>query len=102
MNHEERRDIHCACFNIEECHPDCPHQKSCYGHPKVETVEQELFSVNDVLSVKTALMKYGYGGFPESNDLSNVQIVRMFRRLAEVVRRGFYEQLPKDHTKPEE
>ena len=71
--------------------------------PSVESVEEDLFTVNDIVSVKTALLKYGYGDMPDSNDLSNVQIAGMFKKLAELVRRGLY-MFPAspDHTKTEE
>ncbi len=58
------------------------------------------FTVDDVLSVKTALTKIGHAT-PESNDLSPREVLSMFRRLANQVRAGLYEWMP-DQREQEE
>ncbi len=59
----------------------------------LEEVCPPNFTVDDVLSVKTALTKIGHAT-PESNDLSPGEVLSMFRRLANQVRAGLYEWMP--------
>ena len=46
-------------------------------------------TVDDIVSIKTALMKLGIST-PESNDLSDYEILKMIRDLAYQVRAGIY------------